>query len=74
MPVLISGSNELIVGESGVISWGSNTMENNRAEIYGPEVAGIARELIKFRDEATYLQYYNQTNPNRQELVPKDQR
>ena len=49
-------------------------MENNRAEIYGPEVAGIARELIKFRDEATYLQYYNQTNPNRQELVPKDQR
>ena len=74
MPVLVSGSNDLIVSESGPISWGSNTLENNRAEVYGPEVAGIARELIKFKDEATYLQDYDQTRPERQELVPIDQR
>lgn len=74
MPVLVSGSNDLVVGESGLISWGSNTLENNRAEIYGPEVAGIARELIRFDNEETYLQYYNQTNPLRQELVPIEQR
>ena len=34
----------------------------------------MARELIKFSSEASYLNYYNGTTAMKQALVPKDDR
>ena len=48
-----------IQGEKGSNSYGSLTFTNNEAGTYGPDVAGLARELIRFNDENEYLKYLN---------------
>jgi hypothetical protein len=38
--------------------------------VYGREIAGVAQELIRFGDEETYLNYYDQDSPYRKDVVP----
>ena len=48
------------------------TFSNNNANTYGPDIAGLARELIKFDDEDQYLQYLNQEGTGRFDLIERD--
>ena len=53
-------------GGIGISSYGTLTFEGNTAVDYGPEIASVARELIKFGKEKTdgektYLRYFNGT-------------
>ena len=61
-----------IQGEKGSNSYGSLTFTNNEAGTYGPDVAGLARELIRFNDENEYLKYLNQESTFRFDLVRRD--
>ena len=45
-------------GLDGTASYGTLRFKNNAAEEYGPEIASLARELVKFNDTATYEKYY----------------
>lgn len=42
-------------------NYGTLRFINNKAEEYGPEIAGKARELIRFNEIDTYQKYYNRT-------------
>lgn len=44
-----------------MLSFGSLKFQGNKASEYGPEIASVARELIKFSSEEAYLSYYNGT-------------
>lgn len=43
----------------GSATYGTLRFMNNFAEEYGPEIASVARELVKFNDTETYLKYYS---------------
>ena len=58
-------------GGIGNSTFGTLTFEGNAAADYGPEIASVARELIKFGKEKTdgektYLKYFNGTVEERQ--------
>ena len=56
-------------GSDGKATYGSLRFQDNKATEYGPEIASVARELIRFESEETYLKYYKGNNEERQELV-----
>lgn len=61
----ISGKPSFVEEEDGSVKYGSLRFKNNKAEEYGPEIASVARELIKFGSEETYLKYYSGTKEER---------
>jgi len=51
---------------TGTSYYGSLRFLHNEAAEYGPEIASVARELVKFGTEGTYMNYYNGTVEQRQ--------
>lgn len=52
---------------TSIFNYGSLTFDQNKADGYGPEIAGVALRLIQFKSPTQYLQYYfNQTDLKRQ--------
>ena len=73
MDIIVSPDSVLSYEGSGA-KYDTLTFRNNQANVYGREIAGIAQELIRFRDEETYLQYYDQDNIKRKDIVPIEHR
>ena len=61
-------------GSDGKATYGSLRFQDNKASEYGPEIASVARELIRFESEETYLKYYKGDTDERQELVSMSDR
>lgn len=57
-----------------VVQLGSLRFKRNKAAEYGPQVASVARELIKFSSMESYLNYYNGTIEERQQILPLSER
>ena len=70
MEMVLEGDPLFVKSTDGVVTYGNLRFTNNQAGEYGPEIASVARELIKFSDVQTYLRYYNGTSQERQQLVP----
>ena len=50
--------------EDGSIQYGGLTFSGNQAEEYGPEIAAVAREIIRLDSVEQYLRYYDRSNDN----------
>lgn len=59
---------------NGTAVYGSLYFENNKADEYGPEIASVARELIRFETTEKYLKYYEGTSEQRQEFLSAAER
>ena len=55
------GSPQFVRENIETATYGTLRFSNNKAEEYGPEIAGTARELIRFNEIETYQKYYNRT-------------
>lgn len=61
----IPGDEELVYGPDDTVEYGFLTFQGNTASVYGPEIAGVSRQLIMFDSEDTYLRYYEPSSISR---------
>ena len=61
MEMQVANSPEFVKYGNGTAHFGTLNFYNNKAEEYGPEIAGRARELILFNETETYQKYFNRT-------------
>ena len=61
MEMQVPGSPQFVRENIETATYGTLRFSNNKAEEYGPEIAGTARELIRFNEIETYQKYYNRT-------------
>ena len=50
MEMVLEGDPLFVKSTDGVVTYGNLRFTNNQAGEYGPEIASVARELIKFSD------------------------
>ena len=74
MEMQVPDSPEFVRESEENANYGTLRFSNNKATEYGPEIAGKARELIRFNEIETYQKYYNRTLEQWQELVPEADR
>lgn len=65
---------DFVKDKSGVASYGSILFSNNSATDYGPEIASVARELIRFSSQESYIKYFKGNATTWKELVDEKDR
>lgn len=58
------GFSNLAQLDDSTFTYQSLLFKRCRAELYGPQIAGVARELVQVSNQ-TFRQYYDQSGPRR---------